>query len=32
MLLSDSNSALPTFDTTLIHAKLLVDLALQEHQ
>ena len=30
MLLSDSNSALPTFDTTLIHAKALIDFALQE--
>ena len=30
MLLSDRNSALPTFDTTLIHAKALVDFALQE--
>lgn len=30
MLLSDSNSTLPTFDTTLIHAKALIDLALQE--
>ena len=30
MLLSDRNSALPTFDTTLIHAKALVDFAMQE--
>ena len=30
MLLDDSNSALPVFDTTLIHAKALIDLALQE--
>jgi len=30
MLLSDRNSALPTFDTTLIHARALVDFALQE--
>jgi aspartate racemase len=30
MLLNDRNSALPTFDTTLIHAKVLVDLALTE--
>jgi aspartate racemase len=30
MLLSDRNSALRTFDTTLIHAKALVDFALQE--
>jgi len=30
MLLSDSNSALPVFDTTLIHAKALIDFALQE--
>lgn len=28
MLLSDRNSALPTFDTTLIHARALVDFAL----
>jgi aspartate racemase len=28
MLLSDKNSALPTFDTTLIHARALVDFAL----
>lgn len=28
MLLSDKNSALPTFDTTLIHARSLVDFAL----
>lgn len=28
MLLSDQNSALPTFDTTLIHARALVDFAL----
>jgi len=30
MLLSDRNSALPTFDTTLIHARALVDFGLQE--
>jgi amino-acid racemase len=30
MLLSDRNSALPTYDTTLIHAKALVDFALEE--
>jgi len=30
MLLSDRNSALPTFDTTLIHARALVDFALKE--
>jgi aspartate/glutamate racemase len=30
MLLDDSNSALPVFDTTLIHAKALIDFALQE--
>lgn len=30
MLLSDRNSALPTYDTTLIHAKALVDYALEE--
>jgi aspartate racemase len=30
MLLSDRNSALPTFDTTLIHARALVDCALIE--
>jgi aspartate racemase len=30
MLLNDGNSALPTFDTTLIHAKALVNFALQE--
>jgi aspartate racemase len=29
MLLSDTNSALPTFDTTRIHAQALVDFALQ---
>ena len=28
MLLSDANSALPTFDTTLIHAAALIDFAL----
>jgi aspartate racemase len=28
MLLSDTNSALPTFDTTTIHAKALIDFAL----
>src|SRR5262249_36974688 len=30
MLLADDNSVLPTFDTTLIHARALVDLALKE--
>jgi aspartate racemase len=28
MLLSDANSALPTFDTTTIHARALIDAAL----
>lgn len=32
MLLSDKNAALPTFDTTLIHARALVDFALAEPQ
>jgi aspartate racemase len=30
MLLSDENSALPTFDTTLIHARALVDFAIRD--
>jgi aspartate racemase len=30
MLLSDKNSALPTYDTTLIHARALVDFALRD--
>jgi aspartate racemase len=30
MLLTDDNAALPTFDTTLIHARTLVDLALMD--